>query len=142
MDLQLKLPGDWPVGHIRRTHPEPDADDLESVLYCLQEVEINAWVQTTPPAHIAAGIHDADGGEDVWDVFYARERGVGAFSLPSRVGKPMTVQFPLPGTLPRNISRRDPIASLEEIEWEKVETLYAIELLLDVSPRGRASAAP
>jgi len=32
MDLQLRLPGDWPVGKHRRTHPEPDVDDLELVL--------------------------------------------------------------------------------------------------------------
>ena len=46
MELQLRLPGEWPVGH-------------------------NAWVQTTPPAHIAAGIYDPAGGEDIWTVFHA-----------------------------------------------------------------------
>ena len=65
MELQLSLPGKWPVGQHRRTHPEPDADDLESVLTWLQAIEINAWIQTTPPAHIAAGIHDPGGGEDI-----------------------------------------------------------------------------
>ena len=67
MELQLRLPGDWPVGQHRRALLEqPDPDDLESVLTWLQEVEINAWIQTTPPAHIAAGIHDPNGGEDIW----------------------------------------------------------------------------
>jgi hypothetical protein len=71
MELQLQLPGDWPVGMGRRAPiPEPDGEDLEFVLTWLQEVEINAWVQTTPPAHIAAGIHDPGGGEDIWQVFH------------------------------------------------------------------------
>lgn len=43
----------------------------------------------------------------------------------------MTVQLPLPGVWPRNMSRRDPIAALEEIERDKVNALYAIELLMD-----------
>ena len=38
----------------------------------------------------------------------------------------MTVQLPLPGLWPRNMSRRDPIAALED----KFEATYAIELLL------------
>ena len=61
MEMQQKLPGDWPVGMHRVTSPAPAGDDLESVLTWLQEVEINAWVQTTPPAHIAAAsmIHRA-----------------------------------------------------------------------------------
>ena len=66
MELQLRLPGNWPVGQHRRALLEqPDPDDLESVLTWLQEVEINAWIQTTPRAHIAAGIHDPNGGEDI-----------------------------------------------------------------------------
>ena len=65
MELQLRLPGDWPVGQYRNASPEPAGEDLESVLTWLQEVEINAWVQTTPPAHIAAGVHDPYGGEDI-----------------------------------------------------------------------------
>jgi hypothetical protein len=43
----------------------------------------------------------------------------------------MTVQLPLPGLWPRNMSRRDPIAALEEIERDKSDATYAIELLLD-----------
>jgi hypothetical protein len=70
MELQLRLPGDWPVGQDRRTRSEPDADDVESMVTWLQEIEINAWIQTTPPAHIAAGIHDPNGGEDIWDIFH------------------------------------------------------------------------
>jgi hypothetical protein len=42
----------------------------------------------------------------------------------------MTVQLALPG-LPRYLSNRDPIAALDEIERDKVEATYAIELLLD-----------
>ena len=42
----------------------------------------------------------------------------------------MTVQLPLPG-LPRYLSNRDPIAALEEIQRDKFEATYAIELLLD-----------
>jgi hypothetical protein len=70
MELQLRLPGDWPVGQHRHAPPEPASDDLESVLTWLQDAEINAWIQTTPPAHIAAGIHDPNGGKDIWDVFH------------------------------------------------------------------------
>jgi len=65
MELQLRLPGDWPVGQHRHAPPAPAGDDLESVLVWLQEVEVNAWVQTTPPAHIAVGIHDPAGGPDI-----------------------------------------------------------------------------
>ena len=43
----------------------------------------------------------------------------------------MTVQLPLPGQWPRNTSRRDPIAALEEIERDKGDAVYAIELVLD-----------
>ncbi len=43
----------------------------------------------------------------------------------------MTVQLPLPGLWPRNTSRRDPISALEEIDRDKFEAIYAIELLLD-----------
>lgn len=46
-------------------HRSRPGEDLESVLTWLQEVEINAWIQTTPPAHIAAGIHDPYGGDDI-----------------------------------------------------------------------------
>jgi hypothetical protein len=42
----------------------------------------------------------------------------------------MTVQLALPG-LPRYLSNRDPIAALEEIQRDKFEATYAIELLLD-----------
>ena len=42
----------------------------------------------------------------------------------------MTVQLALPG-LPRYLSNRDPIAALEEIQRDKLEATYAIELLLD-----------
>ena len=55
MELQLRLPGEWPVGQHRPAPPEPASEDLESVLVWLQEIEINAWIQTIPPAHIAAG---------------------------------------------------------------------------------------
>ena len=43
----------------------------------------------------------------------------------------MTVQLPQPSVWPRNASRRDPIAALEEIERDKLNTRYAIEVLLD-----------
>ena len=65
MELQLRLPGDWPVGHHRHAPPAPEAEDLESVLVWLQEVEVNVWIQTTPPSHIAAGVHDPYGGPDI-----------------------------------------------------------------------------
>jgi hypothetical protein len=65
MELQLRLPGDWPVGQHRHAPSEPADDDLESVLTWLQEVEINVWIATTPPAHMAVGVHDPYGGEDI-----------------------------------------------------------------------------
>jgi hypothetical protein len=68
--LQLRLPGDWPVGQHRRALPETAGGDLESVLIRLQEVEINAWISPTPPAHIAAGIHDPFGGDDIREDFH------------------------------------------------------------------------
>jgi len=71
MELQLRLPGDWLVGQHRHAPPAPADDDLESVLTWLQEVEVNAWIQTTPPAHIAAGVHAPDGGPDIRRDFYA-----------------------------------------------------------------------
>jgi len=43
----------------------------------------------------------------------------------------MSIPLPLPGTWPRNMTRRDPIAALEEIERDKVAATYAIELELD-----------
>lgn len=43
----------------------------------------------------------------------------------------MTVQLPLPGHWPRNMSRRDPVAAVEQIQRDKFEATYAIELLLD-----------
>ena len=70
MELQLRLPGEWPVGQHRPAPPEPASEDLESVLVWLQEIEINAWIQTTPPAHIAAGVHDPYGGDDIRQDFH------------------------------------------------------------------------
>ena len=43
----------------------------------------------------------------------------------------MTVQLPLPGHGRRNMSCRDPIAALEEIERDKIEATCAIKLVLD-----------
>ena len=43
--------------------PKPGGDDLESVLAWLQEVEINVWISTTPPVHIAVGVRDPYGGD-------------------------------------------------------------------------------
>ena len=43
----------------------------------------------------------------------------------------MTIQLPLPGHWPRNMSRRHPVAALEDIQRDKFESTYAIELLLD-----------
>jgi len=43
----------------------------------------------------------------------------------------MTIQLPLPGHRPRNMSGRDPVAALEEIQRDMFEATYAIELLLD-----------
>lgn len=71
MELQLRLPGDWPVGDYRRAPSAPAGEDLESVLTWLQDVEVNAWISTTPPALIAAGVHDPYGGEDIRRDFYA-----------------------------------------------------------------------
>jgi len=73
MEHQLRLPGDWPVGQHRHALPAPAGEDLESVLVWLQEVEVNAWISTTPPAHIAAGVHDPYGGEDIRRDFQAAE---------------------------------------------------------------------
>jgi len=41
----------------------------------------------------------------------------------------MTVQLPLPGHWPRNMSRRDPVAALEHIERDKVEAKHEIRLV-------------
>ena len=43
----------------------------------------------------------------------------------------MTVQLPLPGHWPRNISRRDPVAELEAIAREKLDAKHEIRLVLD-----------
>jgi len=43
----------------------------------------------------------------------------------------MAVQFPLPGHWPHNMSRRDPIDLIEDIERDKIETASAIKQLLD-----------
>ena len=61
MELQLRLPGDWPVGQHRHAPPEPAGDDLESVLTWLQEVEINAWIRPRRPrtSRQASMIHTA-----------------------------------------------------------------------------------
>jgi hypothetical protein len=48
----------------------PDAPDLETVITRLQDAEINCWVGTAPPAHIAAAVHDPDGGPDVREDFH------------------------------------------------------------------------
>ena len=63
MELQLRLPGDWPVGQHRHAPPVPAGEDLESVLVWLQVVEINAWISSTLPAHIAADVHDPHRGD-------------------------------------------------------------------------------
>ena len=44
-------------------------DNLERLIEQLEEAEINCWVGTAPPSHIAAGIHDPSGGPDVRTVF-------------------------------------------------------------------------
>jgi hypothetical protein len=54
-----------PVGQHRNAPLVPAGDNLESVLIWPQEVEVNAWISTAPPAHIAAGVHDPYGGEDI-----------------------------------------------------------------------------
>ena len=43
----------------------------------------------------------------------------------------MTVQLPLPGHWPRNISRRDPIAEHEAITREKLDAKHEIRQLLE-----------
>lgn len=43
----------------------------------------------------------------------------------------MTVQLPMPGHWPCNMSRCDPMAALEVIERDKVEATHEIVLLLD-----------
>lgn len=65
MEHQLSLPGEWPVSVHHRAPVELAGEDLESVLIWLQEIEVNAWIATTPPAHIAAGVHDPYGGPDI-----------------------------------------------------------------------------
>jgi len=42
MELQLTLPGDWPVGQHRHAPPEPVGQDGKSVLVRLHAVEVNA----------------------------------------------------------------------------------------------------
>jgi len=69
MEHQLRLPGDWPVGVRHAVSKALDSEDLESVLVWLQEAEVNAWIQTTPPAHIAVGVHDPYGGDDIREDF-------------------------------------------------------------------------
>ncbi len=71
MEHQLTLPGDWPVGAYHRAPVELAGEDLESVLFWLQEIEVNAWISTSPPAHIAVGIHDPYGGEDIRQDFHS-----------------------------------------------------------------------
>jgi len=43
----------------------------------------------------------------------------------------MTIQLPLPGVWPRNLSRRDPVAELERIDREKLDAKHEIRLVLD-----------
>ena len=40
------------------------------MLVWLQEAEIHA-ISTTPPAHIAVGLHDPNGGDDISQVFHS-----------------------------------------------------------------------
>jgi hypothetical protein len=47
MELQLGLPGDWPVDQHRHAPRVPAGEDLESVLAWVRAVEINAWISTT-----------------------------------------------------------------------------------------------
>ena len=46
-------------------HGRWDRLDLEDVLARLQAAEINCSVATAPPAHIAASLHDPEGGPDI-----------------------------------------------------------------------------
>jgi hypothetical protein len=69
MEHQLRLPGDWPVGGHHPASKPLAGEDLESVLVWLQEAEVNAWIQTTPPAHIAVGVHDPYAGDDIREDF-------------------------------------------------------------------------
>ena len=71
MEHQLWLPGDWPVGVRRYASPAPEGEDLESVLVWLQEVQVSAWISTAPPAHIAVGVHDPYGGDDIRQDFHS-----------------------------------------------------------------------
>lgn len=43
----------------------------------------------------------------------------------------MSIQLPLPGYWPRNMSRRDPEEALAEIERDRVELKHRMRLLLD-----------
>ena len=43
----------------------------------------------------------------------------------------MTVQLPLPGHWPRNMSRRDPEEALAEIQRDRLEAKYRLRLVLD-----------
>jgi hypothetical protein len=56
---------------MNRRAPQPrKGDDLESVVLWRQEIEIDAWISTTPPAHIAAGVHDPYGRPDICNDFH------------------------------------------------------------------------
>ena len=54
-----------------------------------------------------------------------------ALSPAVREGSRVELQLRLPGVWPRNMSRRDSVAALEEIQRDKVEATYGIERLLD-----------
>lgn len=38
---------------------------MSPILTARTAAEINCWVATAPPAHIAAGVHDPEGGPDI-----------------------------------------------------------------------------
>lgn len=65
MEIQLQLPGDWPVGVSRLGSKPSEGDDLEATLTWLQEAEVNYWIGNAPPSHITAAVHDPSGGPDI-----------------------------------------------------------------------------
>src|SRR4051812_36386987 len=82
-----------------------DAPELEAVLVRLQQAEINAWVGTAPTAHIAAGIHDPNGGPDIrrdfharaeWRVAAGRHRGLVARGGGAALSRPLAMTAPPP----------------------------------------------
>ncbi len=71
MELQLRLPGNWPVGQHRHTSYQSRPARISNRFWIwLQEVEINAWIQTRARRR---GHTQTSGDEDIWNVFHPAE---------------------------------------------------------------------